>query len=82
MVTFVPWGTVADVAMHVIVGLALVVELGLTVILTGADAVAPVESVTRSEGVDEPVVVGVPERMPAAERVRPDGRPRVGTLQA
>jgi hypothetical protein len=82
MVTFVPWDTVAGVATHVIAGLALMAGLGLMVIWTGADAVAAVESETRSEGVVEPAVVGVPERMPAADRVRPDGRPPVGTLQA
>ena len=68
-VTFVPWGTVAGVGTQVIAGVAL----RLTLMLMGADAVAPVESETRSVGVNEPAVAGVPERVPVVERLRPEG---------
>ena len=49
--------------------------------LSSAVAVAPVESETMREGVVEPALVGVPVRVPVAERLKPGGRLPGAALQ-
>ena len=51
----------------------LTARWGTTLIVLGTPAAAPAESSTRTTNVKLPVVVGLPEAVPADVRARPGG---------